>query len=185
MNTPIEKHLAEISEGMTFLDKDEIDRAVQVLRLVRKNQGTVYLFGNGGSHTTASHFANDLLKMCRIRAVCIGDMAGAMLAHGNDNGWDDMFSGPLHKMMRENFEYDCAIGISCSGNSVNVCSALYAALQHGILTIGFTGMRLDSPLGLQKLNATIHTFGVGDIRVQEDLHLMVCHAIVRALQEGD
>lgn len=184
MTAQIRKHFSEISEGMTYLDVDEIMRAVGVLKMVKENQGTVYLFGNGGSHTTASHFANDLLKMCRIRSVCIGDMAGAMLAHGNDNGWDDMFAGPLFKMMGDN-PHDCAIGISCSGNSINVYSALYAALQNGILTIGMTGMKLDSPLGLQKLDATIHTFGVGDIRVQEDLHLMACHAIVRELQESE
>jgi D-sedoheptulose 7-phosphate isomerase len=174
----IRKHLSEVSECMSLADLVEVESAVMALEIVRKNKGTVYLFGNGGSHTTAGHFANDLMKMARIRAVCIGDMAGAMLAYGNDNGWENMFVDPLREMMGE---HDAAVGISCSGKSVNVISALGHAVGLGALSIGLTGQSLDSEINYLGLNALIHA-PYPDIRVQEDIHLMVCHAMVRALQ---
>lgn len=183
MNTQIRKHFSEISEGMSFLDLDEIKQAVDVLRLVRDNlRGTAYIFGNGGSHATASHFANDLMKMYRLRAVCIGDMGPSMLAYGNDNGWESMFAGPLARLL--NPAGDVVIGISCSGNSENVINALVYARSREILTIGMTGIGGGEMAGL-RLDALIHTPGTQDIRTQEDLHSMICHAIVRELQDGE
>lgn len=173
-------HFSEVSEGMTLLDVQAIEKAVMVLSVVRRNGGTVYLFGNGGSHTTASHFANDLLKVSRLKAVCIGDMTSSMLAYGNDDGWKNMFSNPLKEMLRER---DGVVGISCSGNSENVVSGLRVAIDEGILAVGLTGMSESSEINKIGVNALVHTLGVSDIRVQEDLHLMVCHAIVRGLQE--
>lgn len=177
----IQKHLSQVSEAMTLLDEDEVMAAINVLSIVRKHGGTVYLFGNGGSHATASHFANDLMKMGRVRAVCIGDMASAMLAYGNDNGWERMFVDPLVELIKP---MDCAVGISCSGSSRNVLEALEYVVQDGaILTIGMTGQSLDSEINRIGLNALIHA-NFPDIRVQEDIHLMACHAMARALQEA-
>lgn len=183
MNQQILRHLSEVGEGMTFLDPSEIQKAVDILKLVRDNyHGTAYLLGNGGSHATASHFANDLTKMCRLRAVCIGDMAPSMLAYGNDNGWGGMFAGPLVRFV--NPAGDVVIGISCSGNSENVINGLSYARSREILTIGMTGGKDGEIAGLN-LDALIHTPGTHDIRTQEDLHSIVCHAIARALQDGD
>lgn len=175
----IGRHFSEVSEGITLLEKQEISVAIMVMNIVRKNGGTVYLFGNGGSHTTASHFANDLLKVARVKAVCIGDMTSSMLAYGNDDGWKKMFSNPLEGMLRE---CDGVVGISCSGNSENVVSGLRVALDRGVLAVGLTGMSLDSEINKIGLNALVHTLGSPDIRVQEDLHVMVCHSIIRSLQ---
>jgi D-sedoheptulose 7-phosphate isomerase len=165
---------------MSFVDEKEVEIIGMVLRTVKKLGGTVYLFGNGGSHATAGHFANDLVKMCSIRAVCIGDMATAIFAYGNDNGWDNMFVDLLAKMLTDR---DCAFGISCSGNSVNVMRALEMTHGRNVLTAGLTGESLHSAINDCGLDGLVHTQGVQDIRVQEDLHLMICHALVRSLQE--
>lgn len=178
----IEKHLEEIEEGMSLLDQEEIENMVEVLRVVRKNRGTVYIFGNGGSMATASHFANDLSKMCRIRAVALGDMKALVSAWGNDTGWENMFYGPLSEMVNGK---DALVGISCSGNSANVIRALQAGRdQWNVLCAGLTGMSNQSMMDTLEMDALIHTWGAADIRVQEDLHLMICHAVVREIQEG-
>jgi len=179
-NITIHKHLSEVSEGMTLLDQAQVIRAVNVLEIVKRTKdSTVYLFGNGGSHSTASHFANDLMKMAGIKAVCLGDMSASMLAYGNDNGWEEMFLGPLKNMMKQG---DGVVGISCSGNSENVIRAMQYAQDNGVLTVGLTGLSNDSLMDTLGPDAIVHV-PVPDIRVQEDVHLMVCHAIVRALQE--
>ena len=175
----IRKHLAQVEEAMTLLDEDEIRNAITILEVVRRAGGTVYVFGNGGSHATASHFANDLMKMAGCRAVCIGDMSSAVLAYGHDNGWRNMYCDPLGEMLKD---ADGVVGISCSGNSENVISALEMATGRKVLTIGMTGLALDSEINNLGLDGLIHA-NFPDIRIQEDIHLMVCHAIVRAMQE--
>lgn len=182
MNT-IMKHMRQVEEGMTLLDIAEVERLVSILKFVKEGNGTVYLFGNGGSHTTASHFANDLMKMAKIKAVCVGDMAPAVMAWGNDTGWENMYYGPLSEMVET--KYDALIGISCSGNSENVVRALRAGLdQWSMLTCCLTGMSDSNMVSTLGLDAVVHV-RVPDIRVQEDIHLMVCHAVVRALQEHE
>lgn len=175
----IRKHLSEVSEGMSLIDMEEVGGIVMALEVIRKNGGTVFLFGNGGSHATAGHLANDLMKMAKIKAVCIGDMGSSMTAYGNDNGWVNMFTDPLRKLLGER---DGVIGISCSGKSENVLSALGYAIENGNLTIGMTGQSESSEINHIGLNALFHA-KYPDIRVQEDLHMMVCHAVVRTLQE--
>lgn len=174
----IGKHLAEVSETMTLLDAEEIQMAAMALGVVKKNFGRVFVFGNGGSHATASHFANDLLKMARVQAFCIGDMQSTTLAYGNDEGWQNMFLSPLRQIMKAG---DGVVGISCSGNSENVISALEFACDEGVLAVGLTGLSDSSRINKLELNALVHV-RADDIRVQEDVHLMVCHAIVRVLQ---
>ena len=175
------KHLSDVEEAMTLLDKEEVQKLIELLKIVKSKQGTVYLFGNGGSHATASHFANDLTKMCRIRAICIGDMKPTVSAWGNDTGWENMYYGTLGEMVKEN---DALVGISCSGNSENVVRALRAGLDEWkLLTACLTGQSEISMVNLLGLDAVVHA-RFPDIRVQEDLHLMICHAVVRSLQEG-
>ena len=175
------KHLAQVGEGMTLLDEDQIRQAIQLIRIVKERGGTMYLFGNGGSHATASHFANDLIKMGRVRAICVGDMAAAMLAYGNDEGWGRMFAGPLQGMLAAHL--DGVVGISCSGDSANVIAGLnFAKAVPGVATIGLTGLGRSSAINALNLDVIIHA-PVPDIRVQEDLHSIACHAIARSLQE--
>jgi len=175
-------HFKQVEEGMTLMDEGEIEKVVDFLRTVRALGGVVYVFGNGGSHSTAGHFANDLAKMCRIKAICVGEMQASMLAYGNDTGWENMFYGPLSGMVGEK---DGLFGISCSGNSENVVRALKAGMEEfGVVCAGLTGMSETSAMSTMGLDALVHA-RVPDIRVQEDLHLMVCHAIVRAVQEDE
>jgi len=179
--TQIRKHLSEVSEAMTLLNKEEIDQMVMVLEVIKRNGGTVYLFGNGGSHATASHMANDLVKMAKVKAMCVGDMSSSVFAYGNDNGWRNMFSDLLRGLVHPK---DGLIGISCSGMSENVLEALAYGAGEGILAIGMTGPSLSSGINNVGLNALVHVMA-DDIRVQEDLHLMVAHAVVRQMQQGE
>lgn len=178
----IQKHLSQVGEGMSLLDQEQIAMAVLSLRIVRKNMGTVYVMGNGGSHATASHFANDLIKMGKVRAVCLGDAVSVMTAYGNDDGWDNMYSNPLRKHLKPG---DGVVGISCSGNSENVVRALRQVSEiETVLSIGLTGLSRASEICKIGLGVLVHA-PVPDMRVQEDLHLMICHAIARSLQEGE
>lgn len=173
------KHMAQVAEGMSLLDHDELEGIVLRLQALRQFGGTLFVFGNGGSAATASHFVNDLLKMGKVRAVCVSDMVPVVDAYGNDTGWENMFMGPLTGLMEAK---DAVLGISCGGKSPNVITALEWAAGHSELIMGMTGMSDSSPINAV-LNIHLVHARVPDIRVQEDLHVIACHAIVRALQE--
>ena len=175
----IEKHLIQVSQGIGLLDRGQIETVVNALGIVRKLGGTVYLCGNGGSSALASHFTNDLIKIGRVRAVCLSDNVPVMTAYGNDTGWNNMFSGPLERC--EITEKDALIGISCSGNSGNVLKAMEYARERAGFVIGLTGMGDGA---IVKMADLLVTARVPDMRVQEDLHTIACHAIARALQEA-
>jgi D-sedoheptulose 7-phosphate isomerase len=176
----ISQHLSQVKEGIDLLSVSEIEKVVAVLELVRKWGGTVYLFGNGGSAALASHCTNDLIKMTRVRAVCLSDCFPVVSAYGNDEGWENMYVKQLEVVFDQG--KDCAFGISCSGNSENVVRALRWAGERDGLVVGLTGNR-DGRIH-EVVNRLVHA-PVPDIRVQEDLHAIVCHALVRAMVENE
>lgn len=154
-----------------------VNQATEILKDCRKRDSMVFILGNGGSASTASHFANDLLKMCKLRAVSIPDMTPAVTAYGNDLGWDNMFSLPLTGLLRPS---DVVIGISCSGKSRNVIYAMETAQALKARTIVLTGDSRQTPLTALGLDLVIDV-PFRDIRIQEDCHMVICHAIAGAL----
>ena len=155
------------------LDTRPINQAVAIIREARENDKTVYIFGNGGSASTAEHFACDLMKMAGVRAFALTTLP-ILTAYANDEGYDASFLGVLGKVMRPG---DVAVGISCSGQSKNVLHALDLAPLVG-KTIMLTSEGSPSK---GHWNCVIRVPG-DDIRIQEDIHLAVCHAIAGALR---
>jgi D-sedoheptulose 7-phosphate isomerase len=174
------KHINQLRQGIELLNPEEIERVVSLLRLVRSWNGTVYLCGNGGSAALASHFCNDLMKIGKVKAVCLSDCFPVVSAYGNDNGWENMYLDQLRVVF--NYERDCVIGISCSGNSENVVRALSWAFGQGGLIAALTGQETKSKI-CEIGNYPIVWARVPDMRVQEDLHSVACHAIARELVE--
>lgn len=174
----IQRHFDQIGEALTLVDEDQVRRTIEIMKTVRAAGGNVWLAGNGGSAATASHFANDLTKMGRVKSISLSDLTPLTLAHGNDDGWDAMFSYPLESLIGPK---DAVIGISCSGNSMNVVNFLIAA--RGKYKIAFTGPDQDSKISKSKPDVVIRAMA-NDITVQEDVHSIVCHAIARSLRDA-
>jgi D-sedoheptulose 7-phosphate isomerase len=124
------------------IDQDAIARVVQRLRVARDSGALVYVAGNGGSASTASHWVNDLGKATKgsehkpMRAMSLSDNVSWLTALANDEGYDRIFSGQL-----ENFAQpgDVLVVISASGNSANLVQAVKLARNRGVITIGFLG----------------------------------------------
>lgn len=173
-------HFNQVSEGLTLINREQIAKVIEVLRMVKKRGNQVFVCGNGGSHATATHFVNDLVKMCRMKASSVGSEVPTMLAYGNDEGWDNMFSEPIRAKFEDG---DCVFGISCSGNSENVIKALGIGQKYGGFAVGLTGLSKKNKMEEMALDGLVYV-PVPDIRPQEDLHMVICHAIVRALQDG-
>jgi len=172
----ITQHFSQLDEALTLVDVDEIQKAIDVIREVKRSGGTVWMAGNGGSAATASHFANDLSKMGRVRAISVSDMTPITLAYGNDDGWEKMFSYFLSDYLSDN---DTVVGISCSGNSANIIS--FMAVSRNCPRIVLTGPGVNT---MSEMDNEVLIRGMSDeITVIEDVHSVVCHAIARALRD--
>lgn len=175
----------DVETALRGVSQSKVNQAASILKRARGAHSSVYILGNGGSAATAGHFANDLVKMCGIRAFSLPAMMPLVTAYGNDNGWRTMFQTPLGTFL---IPTDVVIAISCSGVSPNVVDAI-RAVSHSVGvpdvgTIGLTGDNLESPMAKLDLDVMI-SVPFRDIRVQEDCHSVICHAIVGMLGGGD
>lgn len=172
----IEEYQLEVAETIGRLDKSIIEKAIRSLHTARQLENTVWLIGNGGSAATASHIANDLTKIGGMKAIAITDQTPLITAYGNDDGWEDnMFFYPLQRLSSQG---DIVIAITCSGYSYNVVNAMDTSRKKIILT----GNNRESPIAQMKSIATIFVDNE-DIRIQEDVHLMLGHIMAGILRD--
>lgn len=169
-------YLASSAEAISRVDVGEIENAIRIIQDVKEKDGTVWVVGNGGSAATAEHFANDLVKVGGVRAIAIPSIAASVSAFGNDNGWERMYADLL---MALRWREDVLVAISCSGESANVVHAA-GLFDHRHLII-LTGERANSKLAMMDADSKIFVKSP-DIRIQEDAHLAVCHAIAGGLE---
>ncbi len=159
-----------------------LDRILEILDKGRANGRHVFLFGNGGSGSTASHFACDLGKGTvgparpRFKVTALNDNLPTLTAYANDVGYDAVFSEPLIALAEPG---DIAIGFSGSGNSPNVLRAMEAAHRHGLVTIGFTGFEGGKLKDLVEIEVNVPSQVMGQI---EDMHLALAHALCEMLK---
>ncbi len=148
----IDRYFDEMRQVIGNLSKPDIDRAIEVLFDAWKRGATVFLIGNGGSASTATHFACDLSKVTiaqgkpRLRAVSLCDNIPLMSAWINDNGFEYLFSEQLRNLMRPG---DVLVAISVHGGSgrdkggpwsQNLLRAVNTArAEFGATVIGFSG----------------------------------------------
>ncbi|MCS6982490.1 MAG: SIS domain-containing protein [Flavobacteriales bacterium] len=146
-----------------------------------EREGTFYIFGNGGSGSTASHIAGDFVKGAssglkkRFRFVCLNDNVPAVMAIANDHSYEDIFLEQLKNFLRKG---DLVIGISGSGNSMNVLKAIEYAKIQKVKTVGFCGYKGGK---LKELADICFHVEVMDMEITEDIHLMAFHSIKQAL----
>ena len=180
------EYLKELQKTLAAMENDfikKMDAVVTLLLKARDKKKTIFIMGNGGSASTASHFASDLSKgtivpgFPRFKVVALTDNLPTMLAWANDKSYDDIFVEQLKNLMEPG---DVVIGISGSGNSMNIIKAIEYANANGGITIGITGY--DGGKLLKCSKETIHTPSMYMQRV-EDLHLIIEHLLTSLIRE--
>lgn len=167
------------------IDRNEINRAMEALKLARDNKKYVFIMGNGGSASTASHFAGDFNKGLslnrdkKFRFVCLNDNAATVLSLANDVAYDAIFVEQLKNFLSEG---DVVIAISGSGNSKNVVRAVEYAKERGNLVIGLTGYNGGALMQLSDVRLHIP---IDDMQVVEDLHMVFDHLIMSVLSKDE
>lgn len=138
--TEVLKQIKESVAAKRGLEPEAILRIVKVLSNAFRGGKKVLLCGNGGSATEAQHLASELtgkfyLHRPSLPAIALTDNSSSLTAIANDYGYDSVFSHQLQGLVNEG---DVVIGISTSGNSINVILALEEAKRHKAITVAFT-----------------------------------------------
>lgn len=179
----IERYLTEAEAAIRGIDRDDARRVVDALYDAWAADRQIFIIGNGGSASTASHMMNDLCKFTRcdnkqrIRALALTDNVPLMTAYANDQSFDDCFVEPLRTLMREG---DVLVAISGSGNSPNVLRAAEYALGRGNRVIGLCGSPGGRLAAMSEPRVIVPATHIGQ---QEDGHLVLNHAIATALRD--
>jgi D-sedoheptulose 7-phosphate isomerase len=179
----ITQYMGEMKTAIDLIPMERFDQIVDILHQARLNGQQVFIMGNGGSASTASHFVCDLAKNTRnygwpnFRAIGLTDNVAILTAYANDEGYENALAGQLANLIRPN---DVVVAISCSGNSANVLRAVELANNSGAITVGLTGRKGGHLATMCNVNISAQADA---IQQQEDLHLMLCHMITVALNE--
>ena len=178
-----EQYLSESKKIIDRLDRKSIDNAIKVILDAHERNSQIFLAGNGGSASTASHFANDLAKFCsvegkkRFRVTSLTDNISTITALANDISYNKIFSEQLLNHINKD---DLLIVITASGNSPNIIEAVKTAKQHGakiLAFLGFNGGKLKSMADAYVL-AEYDDFGQA-----ESIHLLLEHLIVNFIRK--
>jgi D-sedoheptulose 7-phosphate isomerase len=180
----LEEYKAEVRVALDAVDPEDVRRAINILDEARAHGRSIFVCGNGGSASTASHFVCDMVKGAsfgresRFRIMAFTDSLPTMTAYSNDVGYECIFTEQLKNFAQMG---DVFMAISGSGNSPNVVQAMEHANSVGCRTIALTG-RDGGKLGpLANLEIRVSTRHMGRI---EDVHMMVCHMIGFYFQES-
>lgn len=143
-----------------------------------KQERNIYIFGNGGSSATASHFQNDFNKGVsehtekKFRFTCLNDNVATMMAVANDIGFDEVFRFQLQGKLKSS---DVIFAISGSGNSKNVINAVEYAKEQGCTIVGLTGY--DGGKLKELSDISLHA-PIKSMQITEDIHMIFDHLMM-------
>lgn len=181
----ISTYLVELQAALQKVNVSDIKKVAQVMLTAYEQDQTIFIFGNGGSATTASHMACDLLKGTlanahsrtekRLKVLSLTDNVAAITAFANDHSYNEIFVQQLKSLVKPQ---DLVIGISASGNSLNVIKAFQYAKKQGAITISFLGFRGGKAKKFVDYNIIIPSNNYGVI---EDIHSSLNHILTSVL----
>jgi D-sedoheptulose 7-phosphate isomerase len=140
------------------------------------NRNKIILFGNGGSASDAQHIAAEFTgrfvkERKGLPAIALSTDTSALTAIGNDYGFEYIFSRQVEAIASKG---DIVIGISTSGNSLNVIKALEVAKQLSCVTVSFTGKDGGKIKNISEFNINVDNSSTA--RIQE-MHILIGHLI--------
>ncbi|MCH2596391.1 MAG: SIS domain-containing protein [Pirellulales bacterium] len=177
-------YLTRLNEEIGRVDSQAMTHWADLIYEAWQQEKWVFLFGNGGSGTTASHMAEDLGKSTldeadlkdeskkRLKVLSLTDNAGWLMAVGNDLAYDQIF---VQQLMNYGSRGDVVIAISGSGNSPNVLQAVDWANRHDLKTFGLTGYSGGKLKAMQQDGLHV---ALDDMGMVESIHLCLFHWVL-------
>ena len=178
-----ENYIQYVSEVIKNINIENIKKFIEILLEAKQKKSTVYFIGNGGSASTASHFANDLAIGTNswknpLKVISLVDNNAIMTAIANDYGFEEVFLRQVKIYCKKD---DVLVAISASGNSGNLLSSIKFANSFGINTVALTSFD-----GGQLKNLAKHCIHVPtelkEYGPAEDAHLIINHLVMSYLK---
>ena len=176
-------YFTELKKTLDEIPMERVDKIVQMIYKAYRANKYVFIMGNGGSASTASHFACDLGKgtICegkpRFRVMSLNDNMPLITALSNDFGYERVFIEQLMNLVSPD---DLVISITGSGNSPNILKAVEYAKKQGAKTIGLIGFGGGKLQEIVDEHITVSNTNYGQV---EDIHLILAHALSQYFKE--
>jgi D-sedoheptulose 7-phosphate isomerase len=176
--------LERVAQELLRIDPAEVKTLADLMYSCYQRGRFIFLIGNGGSGSNASHFCEDVGKGTlrrqdfeddtkkRFRILSLTDNTPYLLAWGNDEGFDRIFVEQLKNLASAG---DLLIAISGSGNSPNVLRAVDWANRRGLTTFGCTGFSGGKLRALAQKGLHVP---LDDMGIVESIHLAAFHWVV-------
>lgn len=177
----VDDYFTSFINTLRRVDVSKLVMAINAIELAVSNGQSIYVIGNGGSSSTASHIHSDLgntvyqLKGKRVSIYCLSDNVATITAIANDYSYDLIYERQLQGRLNKG---DLVIAVSGSGNSRNIINAVVYAksVQANVISMtGYDGGEVGRIADLN-LNAPID-----DMQISEDIHLLFNHLITHVL----
>ena len=166
------------------ISKLDLSDLMNVLVDAKESEKQIFIMGNGGSSATASHYVCDFNKGIsmnqdkKFKFICLNDNIPSLMAYANDLSFEDIFVEQLKNFYQKG---DIVIGISGSGNSMNVLKAIDYANENGGVTVGLTGYSGGKLIEMAQHNVHIP---IDDMQIAEDLHMVLDHCMMKILSNN-
>ena len=176
-------YLIEVQECLSEVSSNIIISIIETILAAAKSRNNIFIIGNGGSASIASHFATDLVKSAsksglQLNVSSLTDNIALYSATSNDEGFENVFSWQLEQFANRN---DLLIAISSSGNSTNIVNAINTALKLEMKTISFSGFD-GGKIALMSDVSLVTKSESGNYGPVEDAHSILCHYLARQIR---
>lgn len=167
------KKFSEHLQNIDLNDLSKIEKKIKTKTFKKKNR--VYVFGNGGSASIASHFTSDLINMCKIKAKNFND-PNLITCFANDYKFENWIKKTLEVFVEKN---DLVFLISSSGQSQNMLIAAKYLKKRKINFVTLTGFNKNNPLKkMGDINIWVNSKNYNMI---ENLHQIILLTLVDKL----
>lgn len=179
----IEKYFLKLKKTLDKVDRNEIQKTLELLVKTRDAKKNIYIMGNGGSAATASHFTGDFNKGLslnrekRFRFISLNDNIPTVLSLANDVNYESIFLEQLKNFLDEG---DIVMAISGSGNSKNILAAVEYAKLSGNTIIGLSGYNGGKLLEMSDIKLHVP---MDNMQIVEDIHMVFDHLMMSILYE--
>ncbi len=178
----ISKELAQTLDDFFSTQTPLFDEVTNKMKDSLKAGHKILVFGNGGSAAQAQHFAAELVnKFLKERpalpAISLTTDTSALTSIANDVSFDQVFSRQIEALGQRG---DVALGLSTSGNSVNVVEAMSVAKKKGMLTVALTGRGGGKLSSVPDYLLDVPSENIP--RIQE-VHLFLLHLLVQIIEK--
>jgi D-sedoheptulose 7-phosphate isomerase len=169
------QYIEELKKVLEDFPHDQFEKLMDLLLESYEKGKHIFVMGNGGSASTASHLACDVNKGCsldrdkKFRMICLNDSISTMLAYANDLSYEQIFVEQLRNFFDPG---DVVIGISGSGNSANVLKAIEYANNNGGITVGLCGFSGGELYRIAQIPLLVRV---------DDMHMIIAHMAMQQI----